>query len=275
MGFTVIGLVLIYLATRYMLMYVLDTSDVSTQGASYARAMQHLMVGVYISQLCLIGLLAIETGSHAAAVGPLVIVIILLVFTILAHIAIRNALQPLSQKLPRDLLYASTRGRGFESQPEDGISHHASAPGQDVRRTSSNGVHAKDGLQVTTEAVLSSSRNQPGLEGKLLRIIHPSWLPPLAPHLSMPLPEYAADVRREAYLHPAITSPTPLLWIVHDDMGVSSREKQLSGKVIGVTDHGAFWNEKNKLTTVWEGQPYSKQDVLVRQAPVYEERVLY
>lgn len=275
MGFTVVGLVFIYLANRYMLIYVLDTSGISTQGATYARALQHLMVGVYISQLCLIGLLAIETGSHAAAVGPLVIVIILFVFTILAHIAMRNALKPLSRSLPRDLLYASTQGRGVESQLENGASHHSSALGQDHDQTSRPYGTTEERSQDTSNAILSSSSNQPGLKGTLLRIVHPSWLPPLAPHFSVPLPEYPADVRRDAYLHPAITSPTPLLWIVHDDIGVSAREKQLTSKVIGVTDDGAFWDEENNLKTVWEGQPYDTQDVLVRRAPIHEERIPY
>lgn len=151
--------------------------------------------------------------------------------------------------------------------------HPHSALGQNQSTLGYNNGHHN--TKETSEAVLSSSKHQPGIKGKILRIIHPSWLPPLASHLSVPVPEYPADVRREAYLNPAITSPTPLLWIVHDDMGVSAREKELSGKVIGVTDQGAYWNEKNKLTTIWEGQPFDKQDSLIRDAPIHEERILY
>lgn len=275
MGFTAVGIALLYVANRYMLMYVLDTANITTQGANYPRALQHLLVGVYISLLCLIGLLAIETGSESAAAGPLIIVIILLVVIILGHVSLRSTLKPLTKNLPRDLLYASTRKMGVDSQLENGQNgtHPHAMLGQN-ESTMSDGDR-KEMAQARQETVLNSSKHQPGMKGMLLRIIHPSWLPPLAPHLSVPGPDYHDDVRREAYLHPAITSPTPLLWIVHDEMGVSAREKELSGKVIGVTDQGAFWTEKNKLQTIWEGQPYEKQDTLIQQAPLHEPKVHY
>lgn len=269
LGFAALGFLLLYIGFRYNLLYVLDTANISTQGATYPRALQHLMVGVYLSEVCVVGLLGINSGSDIAAIGPLVIMVILLVVTIFFHIALRNALKPLTKSLPRDLLYASTRKQGIEAQAENATEPHG-ALGQ------TNGTveddNSKEMQAATSEAILNSSKHQPGLKGMLLRFAHPSWLPPLGAHLAQPAPDYSADVRREAYLHPAITSPTPLLWIVHDDMGISTREKELSGKVIGTTDQGAHWEEKKgKLVTVWEDQPYEKQDSLVREAPIYED----
>ena len=76
---------------------------------------------------------------------------------------------------------------------------------------------------------------------------------------------YPAEVERDAYYHPAISSPTPLLWIPRDEMGVSRQECRHSSKVIPMTDEGASFDEKGKM--VWDhesGRP-----------PIYEEKIYY
>ena len=84
-----------------------------------------------------------------------------------------------------------------------------------------------------------------------------------------PLP---ADVQKKAYFNPAITSPTPTIWIVKDDMGISEREVQDTRKAVPglhITDEQAVFTEKNKV--LWKGQ----EEGLASQAPVYEERIVY
>jgi len=80
------------------------------------------------------------------------------------------------------------------------------------------------------------------------------------------------EIQKRAYFNPAVTSPTPVLWIVRDDMGLSEREvrdctKEVPG--LKVTDEGAVFNEKNKV--VWEGVGEGR----AREAPVWEEKALY
>jgi hypothetical protein len=76
---------------------------------------------------------------------------------------------------------------------------------------------------------------------------------------------YTPEVGRDAYYHPAISSPTPLLWVPRDDGGVSRQECMHTGRVIPITDHDAHLDEKNKI--VWN------QDV--GRPPIWTEKIYY
>lgn len=91
------------------------TTDIDTKGACYARAMQQLMVGIYLAELCLLGLFAINIGSSAIAVGPVVLQIILIIATIVFHIAMKRKLAPLVSTLPLNLLEEATARRKHSS----------------------------------------------------------------------------------------------------------------------------------------------------------------
>src|SRR5690606_1633031 len=54
-----IALCLLYFAYKYNLLYVYAT-NVDTKGAVYPRALYQTLTGVYLAQLCLIGLFAIK-----------------------------------------------------------------------------------------------------------------------------------------------------------------------------------------------------------------------
>ena len=76
---------------------------------------------------------------------------------------------------------------------------------------------------------------------------------------------YSPETERDAYYHPAIKSPTPLLWIPRDSVGVSRQEIKHTSRVIPITDEGAGFDTKGKL--IWDhehGRP-----------PIYEEKVYY
>ena len=102
LGFSTIGLWLFYITFRYNLLFV-NGNDIDTKGLVYAKALQHTLVGCYLSVVCLIGLFAIKTGSDRAALGPLVLMIIFLIFMILYHISLNSAIEPLLHYLPRSL----------------------------------------------------------------------------------------------------------------------------------------------------------------------------
>jgi hypothetical protein len=82
---------------------------------------------------------------------------------------------------------------------------------------------------------------------------------------SSEIPTYSAEVERDAYCHPAITSQAPLLWVPRDPIGVSSQEVAHTSRVIPITDEDAYLDEKCKIQwNVEKGQP-----------PIYEEKVAY
>lgn len=85
LGFATVGFFLLYLAFRYSALFTLGTT-VSTRGQSYARAMKQLTVGIYLSEICLIGLFAIGIAESRVSIGPMIMMIIFLVLTILWQI---------------------------------------------------------------------------------------------------------------------------------------------------------------------------------------------
>lgn len=58
----------------------------------------HLIVGLYLAEICMIGLFALQS-----AVVPVVLMVLFLIFTCLVHISINDAVSPLLYNLPRTL----------------------------------------------------------------------------------------------------------------------------------------------------------------------------
>ena len=100
--FAAIGLYFFYFAYRYNLMFKLN-ADIDTKGRVYPRALQQIFVGLYVAEVCLIGLFAIGTSSSIGALGPLIMMILCLIFTVLYHGSLNTALKPLIDYLPKSL----------------------------------------------------------------------------------------------------------------------------------------------------------------------------
>lgn len=270
MGFGTIGMYLFYFAYRYNLLYV-SNATIDTQGKAYVRALQHLTVGCYLLMVCLIGLFAMGSGARSIAVGPLVLMIIFLVFVILYHISMNSAMEPLIHYLPKNMeheeesLLAEERRMLSGDEKSNGTS------------TANNGVtsidsgvgnvdsaEAEKGLTHTT---LPPAHSKPNLFMKFLRpdIYHDyATLRRLVPNPLDVVP-YTEEAERDAYCHPAITSQAPLLWIPRDPLGISRQEVAHTSRVIPITDEDAFLDENAKLT--WnanKGEP-----------PIFEEKIYY
>ncbi|KAF2008084.1 DUF221-domain-containing protein [Amniculicola lignicola CBS 123094] len=250
LGFSCIGLGLIYLAYRYNFLYTYET-NIDTKGAAYQRALQQLMTGVYLSLGCLIGLFAIATGEDRTALGPLIIEAVMFGFTILFHVSIRTALKHHETRIAyADLGYPVT---DLETGPEKNA-------------TTTNG---------SSPIPVPKPTRIPAF---LLRFLDPAknstsaLSHALAPFYQNPQAPLASDVAKRAFFNPAITSPTPVIWIVRDEMGISAREVINTGKAVPgltITDEQATFNEKNKVE--WEGVETGKATL----APIYEEKIHY
>ena len=114
LGLAALAMCLFYIAWRYNILFVSDTK-VDTCGLIYPRALKQLLVGIYLAELSMIGLF-----SASVAVGPLVIMVISLVFTILFHITLNNALNPLLRSLPLTLLLDAGAGTGVSNPKKSG-----------------------------------------------------------------------------------------------------------------------------------------------------------
>ena len=257
LGFATIALYLIYLAYRYNLLFVLGC-NIDTKGLVYPRALQQTTTGIYLSVLCMIGLFAIRT-----AIGPLILMIVFLIFMILFHVSLNSAIDPLLNFLPKTL----DAEEESLSALEDG-------------HTNADSTVNEKGTHIAAQTTLGSSSETS--TGKILPAPpqkKPNFLSKwLFPHkytdyhtLRRLVPRGFAEIvydritERDAYYHPAISSKTPLLWVPNDQMGVSDQECRHSSKVIQMTNEGAHFDDKNKL--VWDqesGRP-----------PIYEEKVYF
>ena len=154
---------------------------------------------------------------------------------------------------------------------EKNVSHDSSAA-DDVEKIE----HAAKNENGKTEAHLPPS----GVNNKpvsfLVRLLRPPPLPMFDSYLSSPIPEYTEEERQLAYLSPAITTKTPIVWIARDEMGISQREVTETSKVIPCTDEGAhFEGPKGKLVTGWSTNDDKEGNDWAQIAPIYEKPVHY
>lgn len=263
MGFAAIGLSLFYFAYRYNLLFVSNV-QVDTKGLVYPRALGHLFIGLYIAEVCLIGLFAIATGESVGALGPLILMIIFLIFTALYHISLNSAMAPLLNYLPKSLDAEERRLLQVESGHEEVESEKFAA--KDSAASGAVGSGSKGVLDAPADRVEPAPHKKPNFFVKWLRPdIYTDYqtMRRLVPkEIAI---EYEEDVSQNAFYNPAINDPTPLLWVPRDNLGVSKQEIAETSKVIPITDEGAFLDEKAKI--VWDAED--------GRPPIYEEKIYY
>lgn len=246
LGFATVGLGLLYIAFRYNMIYCQDSTQTNTDGRAYAKAIQQLSTGVYIGVVCLIGLFAISTASNSQAAGPLALMIAFLVGISIFHFLLNRTLKSL----------------------EKNISHEYDTEMQQP----TNGGTEKESVN---EARLPPATVNKKPINFIVKMLFVPALPAFDPYLMSRGAEYAPEIRREAYLNPAIWKPKPKLWIVHDDMGISTREIAETSKVIDISDAGAWFDEKGKVTTILSSASDKDDHNLAKEAYVWEEPVMY
>lgn len=229
---------LFYLAFRYNILFVTD-SQIDTKGLIYPRALQQLLTGIYIAEICLIGLFGINETP-----GPLVLMVAMLIFTALFHISLNSALDPLLYNLPKSL---EAEEESLRSLMEEGNEKNG-----DVMMSAGSSPHKK-----------------PNFLSKFLKPhIYSDYatLRQLVPHGMVDAENlYDESVAENAYFPPSVTSETPLLWIPRDIAGISGQEVSHTSKVIPITDEGCSFDEKNKL--VWDAEG--------ARPPLWREKIYY
>lgn len=216
-------------------------TSVDTRGAVYPRALQHLFVGLYIAEVCLIGLFATRL-NHVGAIGPFVLMILLIITTALFHIGLNGALEPLIDYLPKSL---EAEERLSLLQVEDG---HTTVPrDSEAEKADVDGVHLKNGHGVSSS---SQTAKKPNLLTKFLKPhIYNDYhtMRKLVPEMVPEDDEFEEGMVRDAYLPPSVWSDIPILAIPRDELGISAQEIQQTPRVIPITDEAAVLNEKGKI----------------------------
>jgi hypothetical protein len=255
MGFSAIGFCLMYVAFRYNFLYVYET-NMETKGAAYQKALKQLLVGCYLSEICLIGLFAISTAKNRQSVGPLAIMCILLLVTIIFNITLGKALEHEEARL------AYTDPTPFHGHPENGL-NGTNGEKAAAAENGHSSAHAPRATRIPLflRKFINPERNSiHTLSASLDQFYH-------KPQEPLPI-----EIQKRAFFNPSVTSPTPVVWIVRDEMGISEREIRDTKKVVPdlvMTDEQAVFNEKGKV--YWKGV----DDGLSREAPVFDERIVY
>ncbi|RLL94105.1 hypothetical protein CFD26_101523 [Aspergillus turcosus] len=230
LGFAFVGLYLVYQAYRYNFLFVYNI-EIDTKGLVYPRALQHLLTGIYLADICMIGLFAIR-----GAVGPLIIMALFTILTVLAHMSLNEALAPLYTFLPRTLDTEEEAQQSKEDEAETlALLHHPRSRWAAAWKWFHPNLY----------------RDYAALRRKVRR-----------DHVEI---KYSEEEERNAYFEPWIRAPTPTLWIPRDKWGFSHQEVLETHPSIPITDEGAHLDERNKI--VW--------DKFDPSLPLWELKVLY
>lgn len=163
LGFATAGIYVIYLVYRYNLLYIHNTS-IDTRGLVYPRALMQLLVGLYLAEICMIGLFALRD-----AFGPMLLMILFLVLSALVHLSIQDAISPLLYNLPRTLSLESDeleRGGSFEIGQDDAI-----RPGMGVGVSAAAEATEEDDLEEgKDEHVVTGTRGLEGADGFVVSV---------------------------------------------------------------------------------------------------------
>jgi calcium permeable stress-gated cation channel len=240
--FTSLSLMLLYCAHRYNILFVYDTG-VDMTGSAYPTALEQLFVGLYIAELCLVGLVATQIGSSKAALGPFVLLILLVGFTAVYHVGLNITLKPLIKYLPKTL-EADTREEAAArlEGASDGI-----APVREQHAESDKGDVAVE----VAEGDIGDKR-KPNMVVRFFkphiyddysamrRLVETRELVQLAD-------EVDEGLVRDAYLQPAVWAQLPHLLIPRDEMGISAQECRLTGEILRCSDDTARLDDKNRI----------------------------
>ena len=116
LGFALLGVAFLHAVWRYNLLYVYD-SEVDTRGLVYPRALMQMLLGLYFSEVCMIGLFSLR-----GAFVQVVLTAALLVLTGLVHHSLIEALGPLLWSLPKNLTVE--KGQPLIPSPTTSVTAH-------------------------------------------------------------------------------------------------------------------------------------------------------
>lgn len=237
----VLPFVLLFFLTRYFVylhqfLYVYER-EIESGGQCYPRAFRHIYTGLFLFQLTMIGLFAIQPGG---AVPQLIIMVICLIVTAFAMLIYDRTFKPMLKYLPVSLANPAVPVDLNDISP-DSASHKFIGNKQ-------QGANEADDLERNASGPVK------GDNADMQHIDRPREIPADAKH----------DEDANAYMHPSLIANQPTVWLAEDDMGITQRKLQeLQARNIKATAKGATIprNKKGNPTKVQlDEDRYSAQD---------------
>ncbi|GMM56991.1 Rsn1 protein [Maudiozyma humilis] len=285
--FCACGYFLLYIAYLYNLTYVFSEAP-DSRGINYPRALFQTMTGMYIGEICLLGLFVVGKGW-----GPIVLQVICMCVTVIMHLQLNHAFDHLMTVLPVDTMkpldgktdtpsFKNIYGNREDSQ-KSGIKElpQFPIPKYQPKNPFSNPSDTKSGLSDTTypymydEALETPENNVIGVpllaDGDTVRIPPaPFWKRFFKPHIynsykavKSRLPEIYGlvdpdEIQDEnkilhAYDFPAVSAQCPYLWIPEDEYGFSKQIIKELESVVDISDRNATMDTTGKIS--FTGRP--------------------
>lgn len=286
--FTAVGFGILYVAFLYYLCYV-NSNVNDSRGVHYPRALFQTIVGIYIGQICLLGLFVVRKSW-----GPIVIIAIGLGITVFVHVNMNYAFDNLLNTLPVDTMkpldgksetpsyfqQASRRSSRISESTQFDVSRAENDDFKEARVQIGDETKASD-IQILGEyydslsgqPLLAEYRKTAAADANfLVRFFQPSkylsfeyckqLIPDLYRHID------ANDVEPDplAYAYPALHEKPPVVWIPRDPMGLSRHEIANFQGVIEISDQGSQFNSKGKVVFMspppdFEGRVFVGNDI--------------
>ncbi|QLG73538.1 hypothetical protein HG535_0F00480 [Zygotorulaspora mrakii] len=286
------GFFLLYVAYLYTLMYVQKEAP-DLRGICYPRALFQTLVGVYLGQVCLLGLFSVGKGW-----GPIVLQVVGIIVTVLLHLKLNDAFDSLMHYVPVDTMKPldgksdtpSFKNIYREESSEDEIKE---LPRFSIRKYEPRNSMAQTDkmsslISDRTIEIASNTKYNEKSEN------HITWVPLLAdgpsgtiphapfykrfflPHIyysykavKAKLPEIygladpdlntSEEDLASAYNYPAINAKCPSVWIPRDPYGFSLHQVDELNTVVDISDVNATIDGNGNIW--WKAGPPSAESI--------------
>lgn len=242
LGFAAVGLSLFYFSYRYTLLFMVQPK-IETKGKCYTRALQQILAGIYIGELCLIGLFGLRKAK-----GPAVMLVILFLATIAYNILTNRYLNPLEDHFPDDMLSLDA---------ENGEQDPLLSAAEEGQAVAAGDAQADEHERSRVQRLGREMHLPQKVISPIARFLEPHVY---ASHKAMraflartgaetdPAPEYSEQDLKKAYQNPSLTSKSPVIWLPRDNYGLSKKEvESLGAEDLEATDEGAWVDSKGKV----------------------------
>ncbi|CAH0027416.1 unnamed protein product [Clonostachys rhizophaga] len=258
--FAVGGVFFLQIIYRYNVIYVVDC-DLTSTGLFYPQALLHLLIGLYLAELCLVGIFILNS-----AFVPMALMILLIILTALVHLELSKAINPLLHNLPQCLWSEERDTPGEEENMFRDSTCSARRPSNVATVEQAGESGKQDCVEVNTDngeqsfampsflrhlmkQLFGPQRSVADLRHEILSLYETIYSDAFQPY------EYPTKGTAQAYLPPEVWLSKPTLWIPRDGMGFSLQEIAQTKRYMPITDFGASLGENGEIVTNFDDVP--------------------
>jgi hypothetical protein len=298
--FSTFALGYLYLAYLYLVVYVFGQAEMDLRGRSYPKALFQTFVGLYLAEICLLGLFIM-----AKSWGPVALEGIILAVTVLAHLYLRHKFEPLFEAVPVSAIketrtenvslypnkdqgwteiketgksfVSGNSNTGDSADAADATNNATAVPDSASSRNDTVVGGTQEGSRIMTRAETQEKINHADLDTLekqlkttpmqvLRRFLNPrdgynfSLIRSQLPAIFNLTTNYSSEYLDGAYNNPAVTDEEPHIWVPKDPIGVSEYEIAKVQGKVDVRDSNTTFDEKDKFDVT--GPPPSYEEAV-------------